>query len=163
MKRNVNEVELFRRIEGFITRAESCRLEKQKPRRGNDDSVVDVYSGADLDVEAIDVLMELVPYSHDGNLDHNVLVQMAMRRKMKLTEIYDLITNNIFRSTELLTLAMILDSASRELRETDLTIEEISEKNNFISPNYFIAMFYRRFGKTPLQWRSEGNEKFNSL
>ena len=163
MKRNVNEVELFRRIEGFITRAESCRQEKQKPRRSNDDSVVDVYSGADLDEKAIDVLMELVPYSHDGNLDHQVLVQMAMRRKMKLTEIYDLITNNIFRSTELLTLAMILDSASRELRETDLTIEEISEKNNFISPNYFIAMFYRRFGKTPLQWRSEGNEKFNSL
>ena len=162
MKRNVSEVELFRRIDGFISRAESCRMEKQTRRSVNDESE-DVTSGADLDNDAVELLMELVPYSRNGKLDHNVLVQLAMKKRIKLTDIYDIITNNIFRSPALLTMAMLLEKASRDLIESGMTVEEIAEKNNFASPNYFIAMFFRRYGITPLQWRSEGKGKMSSL
>ena len=162
MKRNVSEVELFRRIDGFISRAESCRMEKQTQRSVNDESE-DVTSGADLDKDAVELLMELVPYSRNGKLDHNVLVQLAMKKRIKLTDIYDIITTNIFRSPALLTMAMLLEKASRELIESGMTVEEIAEKNNFASPNYFIAMFFRRYGMTPLQWRSEGKGKTSSL
>ena len=162
MKRNVSEVELFRRIDGFISRAESCRMEKQTRRSVNDESE-DVTSGADLDNDAVELLMELVPYSRNGKLDHNVLVQLAMKKRIKLTDIYDIITNNIFRSPALLTMAMLLEKASRDLIESGMTVEEIAEKNNFASPNYFIAMFFRRYGMTPLQWRSEGKGKMSSL
>ena len=162
MKRNVSEVELFRRIDGFISRAESCRMEKQTHRSVNDESE-DVTSGADLDKDAVELLMELVPYSRNGKLDHNVLVQLAMKKRIKLTDIYDIITNNIFRSPALLTMAMLLEKASRDLIESGMTVEEIAEKNNFASPNYFIAMFFRRYGMTPLQWRSEGKGKVSSL
>lgn len=162
MKRNVSEVELFRRIDGFISRAESCRMEKQTRRSVNDESE-DVTSGADLDKDAVELLMELVPYSRNGKLDHNVLVQLAMKKRIKLTDIYDIITNNIFRSPALLTMAMLLEKASRDLIESGMTVEEIADKNNFASPNYFIAMFFRRYGMTPLQWRSEGKGKMSSL
>lgn len=162
MKRNVSEVELFRRIDGFISRAESCRMEKQTRRSVNDESE-DVTSGADLDKDAVELLMELVPYSRNGKLDHNVLIQLAMKKRIKLTDIYDIITNNIFRSPALLTMAMLLEKASRDLIESGMTVEEIAEKNNFASPNYFIAMFFRRYGMTPLQWRSEGKGKMSSL
>lgn len=162
MKRNVSEVKLFRRIDGFISRAESCRMEKQT-RRSVDDESEDVTSGADLDKDAVELLMELVPYSRNGKLDHNVLVQLAMKKRIKLTDIYDIITNNIFRSPALLTMAMLLEKASRDLIESGMTVEEIAEKNNFASPNYFIAMFFRRYGMTPLQWRSEGKGKMSSL
>ena len=162
MKRNVSEVELFRRIDGFISRAESCRMEKQTRRSVNDESE-DVTSGADLDKDAVELLMELVPYSRNGKLDHNVLVQLAMKKRIKLTDIYDIITNNIFRSPALLTMAMLLEKASCDLIESGMTVEEIAEKNNFASPNYFIAMFFRRYGMTPLQWRSEGKGKMSSL
>ena len=162
MKRNVSEVELFRRIDGFISRAESCRMEKQT-RRSVDDESEDVTSGADLDKDAVELLMELVPYSRNGKLDHNVLVQLAMKKRIKLTDIYDIITTNIFRSPALLTMAMLLEKASRDLIESGMTVEEIAEKNNFASPNYFIAMFFRRYGMTPLQWRSEGKGKMSSL
>ncbi|MGN1229436.1 MAG: two-component regulator propeller domain-containing protein [Prevotella sp.] len=162
MKRNVNEVELFRRIDGFISRAESCRQEKQCHRCMDDDSE-EVTSGADLDSVAVDLLMDLVPYSRNGNLDHNVLVQLAMRKRLKLTDIYDIITTNIFKSPALLTMAMLLETSSRDLIETEFSIEEIAEKNNFASPNYFIAMFFRRYGMTPAQWRSEIKGKVNSL
>ena len=162
MKRNVSEVELFRRIDGFISRAESCRMEKQT-RRSVDDESEDVTSGADLDKDAVELLMELVPYSRNGKLDHNVLVQLAMKKRIKLTDIYDIITTNIFRSPALLTMAMLLEKASRDLIESGMTVEEIAEKNNFASPNYFIAMFFRRYGMTPLQWRSEGKGKVSSL
>ena len=110
-----------------------------------------------------ELLMELVPYSRNGKLDHNVLVQLAMKKRIKLTDIYDIITNNIFRSPALLTMAMLLEKASRDLIESGMTVEEIAEKNNFASPNYFIAMFFRRYGMTPLQWRSEGKGKMSSL
>ena len=162
MKRNVSEVELFRRIDGFISRAESCRMEKQTRRSVNDESE-DVTSGADLDKDAVELLMELVPYSRNGKLDHNVLVQLAIKKRIKLTDIYDIITTNIFRSPALLTMAMLLEKASRDLIESGMTVEEIAEKNNFASPNYFIAMFFRRYGMTPLQWRSEGKGKTSSL
>lgn len=162
MKRNVSEVELFRRIDGFISRAESCRMEKQTHRSVNDESE-DVTSGADLDKDAVELLMELVPYSRNGKLDHNVLVQLAIKKRIKLTDIYDIITTNIFRSPALLTMAMLLEKASRDLIESGMTVEEIAEKNNFASPNYFIAMFFRRYGMTPLQWRSEGKGKMSSL
>ena len=162
MKRNVSEVELFRRIDGFISRAESCRMEKQTRRSVNDESE-DVTSGADLDKDAVELLMELVPYSRNGKLDHNVLVQLAIKKRIKLTDIYDIITNNIFRSPALLTMAMLLEKASRDLIESGMTVEEIAEKNNFASPNYFIAMFFRRYGMTPLQWRSEAKGKMSSL
>lgn len=162
MKRNVSEVELFRRIDGFISRAESCRMEKQTQRSVNDESE-DVTSGADLDKDAVELLMELVPYSRNGKLDHNVLVQLAIKKRIKLTDIYDIITTNIFRSPALLTMAMLLEKASRDLIESGMTVEEIAEKNNFASPNYFIAMFFRRYGMTPLQWRSEGKGKMSSL
>ena len=162
MKRNVNEVELFRRIDGFIARAESCRNEIQTQRRFNDDGV-DVTAGADMDKTAVELLMELMPYSVNGKLDHNVLFQMAQRRDMKITDIYDLITTNIFRSPRLLILAMVIDSAKKDLANTMMTIEEVAEKNNFSSPNYFIAMFFRRYGKTPAQWRAENHGNINSL
>ena len=163
MKRNVNEVELFRRIDGFISRAESCRIEIQTQRRNSDDGV-DVTAGVDMDKDAVDILMELMPYSREGKLDHNILFQIAMRRKMKLTDIYDIITINIFRSPRLLTLAMVIDSAKDDLANTDMAIEEVSEKNHFSSPNYFIAMFFRRYGITPTQWRSDNHHgKVNSL
>lgn len=162
MKRNVSEVELFRRIDGFISRAESCRMEKQTRRSVNDESE-DVTSGADLDKDAVELLMELVPYSRNGKLDHNVLVQLAIKKRIKLTDIYDIITTNIFLSPALLTMAMLLEKASRDLIESGMTVEEIAEKNNFASPNYFIAMFFRRYGMTPLQWRSEGKGKMSSL
>ena len=137
-------------------------MEKQTRRSVNDESE-DVTSGADLDKDAVELLMELVPYSRNGKLDHNVLVQLAMKKRIKLTDIYDIITNNIFRSPALLTMAMLLEKASRDLIESGMTVEEIAEKNNFASPNYFIAMFFRRYGMTPLQWRSEGKGKMSSL
>ena len=162
MKRNVNEVELFRRIDGFIARAESCRNEIQTHRRFNDDGV-DVTAGAYMDKTSVELLMELMPYSVNGKLDHNVLFQRAQRRDMKITDIYDLITTNIFRSPRLLILAMVIDSAKKDLANTMMTIEEVAEKNNFSSPNYFIAMFFRRYGKTPAQWRAENHGNINSL
>ena len=162
MKRNVSEVELFRRIDGFISRAESCRQETQVVIT-DDDELNDASSGADLDDTAVELLMELVPYSRDGNIDHNILYQMALHRNVKLTDVYDIITTNIFRSPRMLTLAMLLETAAHQLVETDMIIEEISEKNNFASPNYFIAMFFRRYGMTPAQWRADAKGNANSL
>lgn len=163
MKRNVSEMELFNRVHGFISRAEVCRQELQCPKEyDDDDNSTDVNSGTDIDEKAIDLLMELVPYSKNGDIDHNALFQISLRRGLKLTELYDILTSNIYRNPRLLTMAMLLENAARQLKETNMSVEEISEKNNFYSPNFFIASFFRRYGMTPVQWREDSGEKKES-
>lgn len=154
LKRNVGEYELIRRIDGFISRAESCRTEKQCQDR---DDIVgsDIDRRADVDRRFIDILLELIPYSKNGELDHNVLLHTSERHRLRLTEMYDLISSNIFKSPRMLTLAILLENASKQLRETDMPIESIAANNHFSTPNYFVASFYRRYGMTPAQWRME--------
>lgn len=161
MKRNVIEMELFRRVHGFIARAEVCRQEVQRPRN-EEEGDGNASSGAELDENAVDVLMELVPYSRSGTFDHKLMSRMAMSRGIRLTELYDIITLNIFRSPRLLTMALLFENAARQLSDTDMSVEEISEKNNFSSPNYFIASFFRRYGMTPAEWRLETRGKDSS-
>lgn len=163
MKRNVSEMELFNRVHGFISRAEACRQELQCPKEYDDDeNNTEVSSGTDIDDIAVDLLMELMPYSKNGEIDHVTLVQICLRRGIKLTELFDILTSNIFRNPRLLTMAMLLENAAHQLRETDMTVEEISEKNNFYSPNFFIASFFRRYGMTPAQWRKDSGERESS-
>ena len=63
----------------------------------------------------------------------------------------------------MLTQAIWLEAASKQLRTTNLSVEKIAEHNRFASANYFISSFYRRYGVTPAQWRTDGAGKVSSL
>lgn len=52
-----------------------------------------------------------------------------------------------------------LENACRALRETDQSVTEISTRNGFSSQSYFIRIFRKNFGMTPLQYR----KKFETL
>ena len=162
MKRNVGEFELIRRIDAFISRAEACRQEWQVARVaagiGSDNDIT-----VDLDEQFVDLMLELSPYSKLGTIDHDLLGRLAVERKVKLTDLYDIITSNIFKSPRMLTQAILLEAASKQLRTTNLSVEKIAEHNRFASANYFISSFYRRYGVTPDQWRTDGAGKVSSL
>lgn len=50
---------------------------------------------------------------------------------------------------------MRLNKARNELRDTDLTVQEISEKCGYATPNSFYKAYKRRFGETPLAVREQ--------
>lgn len=161
MKRNVSEYELIRRIDAFISRAESCRSEWQTAHSA--DRLDADGESTDIDEYFVDLLLELIPYSKLGTIDHNLLCRLAAERNVKLTGLYDTITTNVFKSPRMLTQAILLETASKQLRTSDLSVEEIATLNKFASANYFISSFYRRYGMTPSQWRFEGAGKVSSL
>ena len=162
MKRNVSEFELIRRIDAYISRAEACRSEWQIARGvdglGNNNDMT-----SDLDEQFVDFMLELMPYSKLGTIDHDLLDRFAVKYNMKLTRLYDIITTNIFRSPRMLTQAILLETASKQLRNTNMPVEKIAEKNKFASANFFISSFYHRYGVTPAQWRLDGTGKVSSL
>ena len=162
MKRNVSEFELIRRIDAYISRAEACRSEWQIAHGvdglGNNNDMT-----SDLDEQFVDFMLELMPYSKLGTIDHDLLDRFAVKHNIKLTRLYDIITTNIFRSPRMLTQAILLETASKQLRNTNMPIEKIAEKNKFASANFFISSFYHRYGVTPAQWRLYGTGKVSSV
>lgn len=52
-------------------------------------------------------------------------------------------------------LALRLDHARRLLRETNLTVNRISDALGFCNPNYFCRCFKDRFGLSPSRWRRD--------
>lgn len=48
-----------------------------------------------------------------------------------------------------------MDKARQMLRETDLTVQEISESCGYAAPNSFHKAYKRRFGETPLTMRKQ--------
>ena len=43
----------------------------------------------------------------------------------------------------------------KSIRESkNLTVEEIAERFNFVSPNYLIASFYHEYRMTPMAYRN---------
>lgn len=52
-------------------------------------------------------------------------------------------------------LALRLDHARRLLRETGLTVNQISDALGFCNPNYFCRCFKNSFGISPSQWRRD--------
>jgi AraC-like DNA-binding protein len=49
-----------------------------------------------------------------------------------------------------------LNQSRPDLLFTDVSVQDLAEKYGFADVNYFIRAFKKRFGKTPLQYRTEG-------
>lgn len=49
-----------------------------------------------------------------------------------------------------------LNQSRPDLLFTWIPVQEIAEKHGFSDPNYYIRAFKKRFGKSPLQYRTEG-------
>ena len=47
-----------------------------------------------------------------------------------------------------------IQEAADLLRATDMTVEQIAEELNFVSPNYFVSSFYHHYRQTPLDYRN---------
>lgn len=52
-----------------------------------------------------------------------------------------------------------MNTAERILRESDISIAELSERLSFSSPSYFSALFRKEFGTSPMDYQKKGRDK----
>lgn len=85
----------------------------------------------------------------DYNLNVNTLCESAMMSRTMLTEKLKGLTG--YTPREFIEVIRFRKAAAL-LKETDMTISEISYEVGFNSQKYFSSRFKKQFGKTPSEW-----------
>ena len=71
---------------------------------------------------------------------------------------YKVILGNIFKSPRPLAKSLMLRKAEELLTTTEKDLEDIASECGFVSPNYFIATFYRKNKMTPEIYRRQNSQ-----
>ena len=74
---------------------------------------------------------------------------------MDLQPFYQLVIDNIHKNPRPLAKKMMLEKAERLLTTTQKDIAEIATECSFVSPNYFIGIFYRTHQMLPQEYRRQ--------
>lgn len=130
------------------TTRELRKLYKKKYVAGPSDIVV-----SDQDDELFKKAMELVERNMDNN-DYDVdsfVADMAVGRTFLYQKIHDITGMSIKEFI----LDLRIKRASQLLKESELTISEISYMTGFANPKYFSTCFRKHLGKSPSEFRSE--------
>ena len=152
-QRNTQQADFLRRINTFVERFEGYHGELLQP------TLEEIYGGTDknseLDEAFIPMMLKIIPYTvehRNKTISLNTLNQLTGEN---LIAQYDLITNNLYKSPRMLVCAMRLEKAEELLRSTDKTVEQVAGECGFASPSFFIASFFRKYKKTPFEYREE--------
>ena len=76
---------------------------------------------------------------------------------MELKPFYQLILGNIFKNPRPLAKTLMLRKADQLLTTTEKDLDQIASECGFVSPNYFIAAFYRKNKVTPEIYRRQNS------
>ena len=79
--------------------------------------------------------------------------QLAADLCMERTGLYRKLTTLLDQSPTLFIRSIRLERAAALLRETDLSVQEVSERCGFASPGYFSRLFQQTYGKKPSEFR----------
>lgn len=151
IKRNQEEHIFIKRILSFIDRCDQYGSEILAPRL--DGNTSDTDTRIDLSNEFVEIMTHLVPFIQEHKRDTLTMRMLCDESKKDVQYLYKLINENIYKSPRMLAVSLRLQRAKELMKNTDLTIEDIATGCGFVSPNYFIANFYRTFKMTPKEYR----------
>lgn len=152
IERNNREGDVIRRIRNFVERCDEAIDEVLAPR------TEEIYNGGvdpriDLSDDFIRLIMKIIPYIHEHKGNTVTMRQLCEAGEIEMSDMYAIISANIYKSPRMLTRIYKLQKAADMLRDTDKPLEVISAECGFVSPNYFIANFYHQYKHTPRQYR----------
>ena len=125
--------------------------------------VPDEYMGTEssmqnsLTPEFISVMEKILPVVLEKDDDSLTMRDLCAEAKMELQPFYQLILGNIFKSPRPLAKTLALKKSEELLNTTEKDVDEISGECGFVSPNYFIATFYREHRMTPEVYRQKNS------
>ena len=152
--RNSQEQGIVRQIRTFAehcSRQDSVQLEP----------IPEEYMGMDSEhqssltpefVATMEKIFPMVLKKDSGRLTMRELSEAA---GMELQPFYQLILSNIFKSPRPMAKTLMLKKAEKLLVMTEKDLEQIASECGFVSPNYFIATFYRSYKMTPDLFRRQ--------
>ncbi len=162
LKNNKLRVELssggagvLKRICNFVARSNLSNIGEQlevttDEVMGNSDD-----PNMDLSPEFVNVIKKIMPYIESADQSKLTMRELSDKADMDVQQFYSVMTNNIYKSPLLLARRLMLDKAEVLLKTTDKSIAAIAKDCAFASPNYFIALFFRRHHMTPEEFRKK--------
>lgn len=154
--RNSGEVGLLRRIESFAERGNNRSGELLEPSYEEVTGAVGHQN--DLSPEFIDMMMKITPRLLSAKQSELSIRELSNLAGMKPQNFYSLVNANIYKSPLTMTRMMMLKRAEKLLATSNKPIDEIADECCFISPNFFIALFFHTHQMTPLEYRQENNK-----
>lgn len=152
--RNSGQVNVLKRIVNF---SERCSLKGHELLEPISEEVVgdEILQQNELTPEFIDMMIRIMPTVQNTNAKQLSMRLLSEKAGLEVQAFYSLVTSNIYKSPRPLAIKMMLDHAVKLMQTTDKSIEEISNECGFVSPNYFIALFYRVHKITPKEFRAQ--------
>ena len=147
-----DEEDMIRRVRGFADRCVELHNEQLAPTTATERN--NLIEDDDLESQTFDeVMLKLIPYVTKHRGEQLRFHAFADQAGMGKGELYVLLANHIDKNPRMLISKLRLQEAAELLRTTDIPIEDVAETLNFVSPNYFITSFYRRYRVTPKDYR----------
>lgn len=144
---------MIRRIKRF---AERCNNQSSELLEPSSDEMMGVSSQQyDLSPEFIDMMTKIMPRLLKSNQKELSMRDLSEMSGLKVQDFYTLVNANIYKSPRALTRRMMLKRAEELLAHSDKPINEVAEECCFITPNYFIAVFFHTHQMTPKEYREQ--------
>jgi AraC-like DNA-binding protein len=154
--RNSQEQGIVRQIHNF---AEHCSRQETVLLEPVPDEYAGVENGNQnaLTPEFIATMEKIIPTVLKKETEKLTMRELSAVAKMELQPFYQVILGNIFKSPRPLAKSLMLRKAEELLTTTEKDMEAIASECGFVSPNYFIATFYRKNKMTPEIYRRQNS------
>ena len=158
--RNSQEQGIVRQIQNF---AEHCSQQDTVLL----EPVPEEYSGTEisnqnaLTPEFIATMEKILPTVLKKDTKKLTMRELSAVAKMELQPFYQVILGNVFKSPRPLAKTLMLKKAEQLLTMTEKDLDQIALECGFVSPNYFIATFYRKNKMTPEIYRRQNSHLRN--
>ena len=148
-----DEEDMIRRVRGFADRCVELRNEQLAPATATDEHYL-LEDDAPENLAFDEVMLKLIPYVTTHRKERSRFQAFADLAQMSKGELYVLLANHIDKNPRMLISKLRLQEAAELLQTTDMSVEDIADKLNFITPNFFVTSFYHRYHTTPQAYRS---------
>lgn len=149
MLRHNEEEDILHRVKTFAERCDSMRDEVLTPY-----TVQKKGEGAENNEDFLEAMAVIVPYINSRKGGGLTMGELAAATGMDSPRLYDLLSNNLYKSPRLLMSRLRLQEAARLLVTTTIPVEHVAEQCHFVSSNFFIASFYHHYRQTPVDYRN---------
>ena len=150
-----DEEEMIHRVRGFADRCVELHNEQLAPATFDGSDLLDDDLPESLSFD--EVMLKLIPYVSKHAKERLRFHTLADLAEMSKGELYVLLANHIDKNPRLLISKLRLQEAAELLQTTDMSVEDIADELNFVSPNFFVTSFYHRYHTTPQAYRSSND------
>lgn len=158
MKRASEEGDVIRRIMGFVERCEGFSKEKLAPTQ-EEIYGTDRDSDVELSADFVNAMLQIIPFIQSRKDKPVTMHMLSNVTDINVIDLYDLMSENIHKSPRVLIRMTRIEQVEKLLRTTNLPLEEIAMKCDFVSPNYMMAKFFHRYRMTPNEYRHSSTSK----